>query len=173
MTVNANLFARLQASFQKHANRVAIETPAGQIYDYADLEREAGRYAGFLRAQGVQQGDRVAVQVEKSPESLFLYLACLQAGAVYVPLNTAYRPAELSYFLGDAEPALMVSTKALQSDVEALARQHQLQTKVFSLDSDGTGSLATTLAGSPASTQITAATAADLAVIIYTSGTTG
>ena len=70
MTVNANLFARLQASFEKHANRVAIETPAGQIYDYADLEREAGRYAGFLRAQGVQQGDRVAVQVEKSPESL-------------------------------------------------------------------------------------------------------
>ena len=173
MTVNANLFARLQASFEKHANRVAIETPAGQIYDYADLEREAGRYAGFLRAQGVQQGDRVAVQVEKSPESLFLYLACLQAGAVYVPLNTAYRSAELSYFLGDAQPALMVSTKALQSDVEALARQHQLQTKVFSLDSDGTGSLATTLAGSPASTQITAATADDLAVIIYTSGTTG
>src|SRR3954463_5665803 len=145
MSINANLYIRLHASFDTHADRVAMETPAGRIYYYADLEHEAARYAGFLRAQGVEQGDRVAVQAEKSPQSLFLYLACLRAGAVYVPLNTAYRPAELSYFLGDAQPAVMVSSTALHLEVEALARQQQLQTKVFSLDGDGAGSLATAL----------------------------
>jgi malonyl-CoA/methylmalonyl-CoA synthetase len=173
MSGNANLYARLQASFETHATRVAIETPAGQTYRYADLEREAARYVGFLRAQGVQQGDRVAVQVEKSPQSLFLYLACLRAGLVYVPLNTAYRPAELDYFLGDAQPVVMVSSTALQVDLEALARQQQLPTKVFSLDGDGTGSLSAALADCPASVEVAATPPDELAVIIYTSGTTG
>src|SRR4051794_4576108 len=146
MSVNANLYIQLHASFDTHADRVAMEARAGRVYYYADLEREAARYAGFLRAQGVEQGDRVAVQAEKSPQSLFLYLACLRAGAVYVPLNTAYRPAELSYFLGDAQPAVVVSSRALQTDVEALARQQQLSTRVFSLEGDGTGTLATAVA---------------------------
>jgi malonyl-CoA/methylmalonyl-CoA synthetase len=87
---------------------VFIETAEGRCWTYGDMVRFSGQLAGTLRAQGVQPGDRVAVQVEKSPEALMLYLACLRAGAVYLPLNTAYTLAELDYFIGDAQPRLVV-----------------------------------------------------------------
>ena len=72
---------------------------------------------------GVAPGDRVAVQVEKSPEAMLLYLACLRAGAVYLPLNTAYTPAEIDYFLGDAEPRVVVCDPAQQDAHRALGRR--------------------------------------------------
>ena len=173
MRQNANLYAELHASFERNAARVAIETTAGERHTYADVERETARYAGFLYAQGLQRGDRVAVQVEKSPQSLFLYLGCLRAGFVYLPLNSAYRPAELSYFLGDAEPAVMVSSPALYSEVVALTERQRLPAKVFTLDADGTGSLSAGLASASPYAEVAVAQPDDLAVIIYTSGTTG
>ena len=72
---------------------------------YREAFARAGRFAHVLAAHGVKPGDRVAVQVEKSAAALILYLACLRAGAVYLPLNTGYTPAELAYFVQDAEPA--------------------------------------------------------------------
>src|SRR5438067_11463588 len=96
-----NLFKR----FAENANdpdKALILSP-GAI-SYRDSFAAAGRIANLLVSHGVQPGDRVAVQVEKSPAALFLYLACLRAGAVYLPLNTGYTPSELSYFVGDAEP---------------------------------------------------------------------
>ena len=173
MTQNANLYVDLYGSFERNAARVAIETPAGERYTYADVERETARYAGFLCAQGLQRGDRVAVQVEKSPQSLFLYLGCLRAGFVYLPLNSAYRPAELSYFLSDAEPAVVVSSPASLSEVMALIERQRLPAKVLTLDIDGTGSLSAGLASVPPYTDVAVAQPDDLAVIIYTSGTTG
>src|SRR5512132_3101830 len=136
MTDNASLYAQVHASFTTHAQRVALETPDGRTYTYADLDREAARYAGFLAAQGLQRGDRVAVQVEKSPQSLFLYLGCLRAGIVYLPLNTAYRTAELSYFLSDAEPGVVVSSPASYADIVALTERQHLPAQVFTLDTD-------------------------------------
>jgi malonyl-CoA/methylmalonyl-CoA synthetase len=171
MTDNANLYARLHASFTTHAQRMALETPSGRKYTYADVDREAARYAYFLHAQGLQPGDRVAVQVEKSPESLFLYLGCLRAGFVYLPLNTAYRPAELDYFIGDAEPALMVTSSTAHADLAGLMRQKKLSTRLFTLDADGQGTLTAALGS--ASADIACMGPDELAVIIYTSGTTG
>jgi malonyl-CoA/methylmalonyl-CoA synthetase len=171
MTDNASLYAQLHASFTTHAQRVALETPDGRTYTYADLDREAARHAGFLCAQGLQRGDRVAVQVEKSPQSLFLYLGCLRAGFVYLPLNTAYRPAELDYFIGDAEPALMVTSASAHADLAELVRQQKLSTRLFTLDASGTGTLTAALGSS--STDIASMGPDELAVIIYTSGTTG
>ena len=103
-----DLIARRAPSPQK----VFIETPEGRKITYGDLHAGSGRIANALRARGVKPGDRVAVQVEKSPDAVLLYLACLRAGAIFLPLNTAYTPAEIEYFLGDAEPQVFVCDPA-------------------------------------------------------------
>lgn len=101
--MNENLYALFQSRFPSDRSQSAIETAGGRIYSYAELESITASYAGLIKLLGVVPGDRVAVQVEKSPEALFLYLACLKAGAVYLPLNSAYQEGEVDYFLGDAE----------------------------------------------------------------------
>ena len=99
--------------------KTVIETPEGRRYTYADLIARSGAYAAALQAAGVQPGDRVAVQVEKSPEVIFLYLGVVRAGAAFLPLNTAYTPTEIAYFLGDAEPALFVCDPGKREALEA------------------------------------------------------
>jgi len=91
----------------------------GTTWTYADLDRRSATFAGGLRAAGVAAGDRVVVQAGKSPDTLALYLACLRRGAVFVPLNTAYTPAEVAAFVEDAEPALVVDDARLASLAEA------------------------------------------------------
>ena len=104
---NANLFSRLFDRLDD-PDRLAIETADGERITYGELIARAGRFANVLVERGVKPGDRVAVQVEKSVENLVLYLATVRAGAVYLPLNTAYTLNELDYFIGDAEPSLVV-----------------------------------------------------------------
>ena len=116
-----------------------IETAEGRRWTYGDMIALSGRLAGALSALGVEPGDRVAVQVEKSPEALMLYLACLRAGAVYLPLNTAYTLAELDYFIGDAAPRLVVVDPKSRDGVEPIARAHG--GVVETLDATGGGSL--------------------------------
>lgn len=86
------------------SERILMATDDGRAIAYGDMLAQSAQLAHALRHFGVEPGDRVAVQVEKSPECIFLYLACLRAGAVFLPLNTAYTLAELGYFFGDAEP---------------------------------------------------------------------
>ena len=105
--MNANLFASVERAIVDRS-KTFIETTDGRSWTYGDVVALSGRFANALRARGVAPGDRVAVQVEKSVEAVFLYLACLRAGAVYLPLNTAYTLAELDYFFADAEPRLIV-----------------------------------------------------------------
>src|SRR5882757_8387914 len=105
--MNANLFSRLFDG-NDEPNRLAIETIDGLRISYGDLEGRAGQIANVLVANGVKPGDRVAAQTEKSVPGLVLYLAAVRAGAVYLPLNTAYTLNELEYFIGDAEPSLVV-----------------------------------------------------------------
>ncbi len=98
MPISYNLFHQLSSQWtDKH--KLAIETGAGKLYRYSDILAATSRFANALVAGGVKPGDRVAAQVEKSPEALVLYLACLRAGAAYLPLNTAYTEPELDYFL--------------------------------------------------------------------------
>ena len=103
-----NLYDLFRSRFPADRSRPFIETETGRVYSYADMEAASGRYARLLSALGVRKGDRVAVQVEKSAEAIFLYLACLRAGAVYLPLNTAYTRHEIEYFVTDAEPGVIV-----------------------------------------------------------------
>ena len=89
--------------------RLFLVTQDGRRYTYGDLLDRSGRIASaLLRGYGVRPGERVAVRIEKSPESVFLYVACLRLGAAFVPVNTAYSIAEVDYFLGDAQPQAVV-----------------------------------------------------------------
>ena len=136
---------------------------------YGDLERETARFANALFAAGVGPGDRVAVQVEKSVANLVLYLATVRAGAVFLPLNTGYTIPELAYFLGDAEPSLVVCDPAVREQVHTIAGAARVET----LDADGQGSFSA-LAARRAETFATVERGPDdLAAICYTSGTTG
>src|SRR5471030_1276005 len=135
--MSGNLFARFRDAAPAH-DRTFIKTPDGRVIAYGDLFAISARYAHVLRAAGVRFGDRVAVQVEKSPEAILLYLACLRLGAVYLPLNTAYTLVALAYFIGDAEPAVVVCTPERAGEIAARLSVRTILT----LDNDGrTGSL--------------------------------
>lgn len=167
---NANLFSRLFDGLDTPA-RLAIETQDGAHISYGELIARAGQMANVLVARGVRPGDRVAVQVEKSVANIVLYLATVRAGAVYLPLNTAYTLNELDYFIGDAEPSLVVCDPAKAEGLAPIAAK--VKARVETLGADGKGSL--TDAAETASSEFTTVprTNDDLAAILYTSGTTG
>ncbi|MDN3277703.1 malonyl-CoA synthase [Frankia sp. RB7] len=167
---NANLFSRLFDGLDD-PKRLAIETQDGAHISYGDLIARAGQMANVLVARGVKPGDRVAVQVEKSVANIVLYLGTVRAGAVYLPLNTAYTLNELDYFIGDAEPSLVVCDPAKAEGLAPIAAK--VKAKVETLGPDGKGSL--TEAADKASSEFATVSRAndDLAAILYTSGTTG
>src|SRR6202043_470343 len=136
--VNANLFSRLFDGLDD-ATRLAIETSDGQRISYGDLIARAGQMANVLVSRGVKPGDRVAAQTEKSVPGLVLYLATGRAGAVYLPLNTAYTLNELEYFITDAEPSLVVCDPSKAEGVGAIAAK--VKARVETLGPDGKGSL--------------------------------
>src|SRR3979411_3065233 len=168
--MNANLFSRLFDGLDDPA-RLAIEQLDGTRISYSDLIALAGRTANVLVSRGVKPGDRVAAQTEKSVPGLVLYLAAVRAGAVYLPLNTAYTLNELEYFIGDAEPSLVVCDPSKADGIGAIAAK--VGARVETLGADGKGSLTDAAAkASPAFTTVARADD-DLAAILYTSGTTG
>jgi malonyl-CoA/methylmalonyl-CoA synthetase len=169
--MNASLY-RLIESKISDPERVLIETVELRQITGRDLVAASGRYANVLAAVGVTTGDRVAAQVEKSPESLFLYLACLRIGAIFLPLNTAYTAVELAYFVEDAEPRLVVCRPQSLGEVSALVAGMR-SIDVLSLGAHADGSLPeAALAASPLFADVARA-ADDIAAILYTSGTTG
>jgi malonyl-CoA/methylmalonyl-CoA synthetase len=170
--MSQNLYHALTGGFPADRAATAITVPGGRDYSFADLETGAGRIAALLQALGVKPGDRVMAQVEKSPEAVFLYLACLRAGAIYLPLNTAYQAAELNYFIGDAEPSVIVCEPARAEAIGSLAAKHG-RAEVLTLGTDGDGSLMERSAGLDPSGAIAEVGTDDIAAICYTSGTTG
>jgi malonyl-CoA/methylmalonyl-CoA synthetase len=170
--MSENLFEIFRSCFPADRSRLFLERPDGSTLSYADLVDLSGRLANVLVELGVKPGDRVAAQVEKSAEALMVYLASLRAGAVYLPLNTAYTPGEIRYFLGDAEPTLFVCRPELAEAMRSLAAEVGVP-RVETLGERRDGSLmekaqaaAPEFADVPRSTD-------DLAAILYTSGTTG
>jgi len=164
-----NLFTRFVAA-APDLGRDFLRPVTGPALSYREVFAEAARFAHVLARHGAKPGDRVAVQVEKSPAALLLYLACLRAGLVYLPLNTGYTPAELSYFVQDAEPCLFVCSDLALEKIAA-----RLPSTVFlTLSDDGRdGSLIREAAGAPDVFADAQTGMEDLASILYTSGTTG
>jgi malonyl-CoA/methylmalonyl-CoA synthetase len=167
MTDNANIFAHFLAAAGQAGDKPFLVEDGKTVLTFADLDERTGRLAARLRALGGKVGDRIVVQVEKSPENVLLYLAAERAGLVYVPLNTAYTSSELAYFLGDAEPAVVVCRPSDEAEVRGLMTAGRLVT----LGTDGTGSLLDDIPAEPLPVEQRAST--DLAAILYTSGTTG
>jgi len=148
-----------------------LQAGNGQIWTYEDMLEESGRLAATLGRLGVQPGDRVAAQVEKSPQALMVYVACVRAGAVYLPLNTAYTLTEIEYFVGDAEPRLILCSPKNREGIAAIAATHGAL--VETLDDDGGGSLIERARSESGDYRDVARGPDDLAAILYTSGTTG
>ena len=167
-----NLYALLESGFPKNPEDCALETQEGLYYSWRDLDRATAMMANLLKSLKLPTGSRVAVQVEKSPEALFLYLATLRAGYVYLPLNTAYQESEIQYFLENAEPAIVVCSTKNFSWISKIAFKSGTQ-NVFTLNEDRTGSLLDRAAQCSDQFTTVKKTDDDLAAILYTSGTTG
>lgn len=167
-----NLFSVLASGFPADKDSVCLEIPGGRNRTWRDIEEGSARIANVLSLLALPLGSRVAAPIEKSPEGLMLYLATLRAGHVFLPLNTAYREAELAYFFENATPAVVVcSTKALEW-IKPVAINAHVQ-HVFTLDEDGSGTLSVAAASHPSAFATVELPGNALASILYTSGTTG
>jgi malonyl-CoA/methylmalonyl-CoA synthetase len=154
----------LQFHARHQPEHLLLETSDGRRLSYADMDALVRRLAGALIELQVAPGDRVVAQVDKSPEAVALYLACLDVGAAFVPLNTAYTFAELEYFLGDAAPSLAVVRAAQREQAMSIAGRCGVQ-RVATMDS------LTSYAA--AASKATGWEPDSLAALLYTSGTTG
>ncbi|MBO6719412.1 MAG: malonyl-CoA synthase [Rhizobiaceae bacterium] len=171
MSASGNLFSLLDPAFE-NADRPFIIRPDGSTITYGNLREQTGRFANLLAAKGVKPGDRVAVQVEKSPEALALYLACVRAGAAFLPLNTGYTVSELEYFIGDARPSMIVCSPARHEALSTIGeREGCLSTET--IDEHGEGSFLQAATAMPAEFETLSCSGDTLAAILYTSGTTG
>ncbi|MBN9443054.1 malonyl-CoA synthase [Bosea sp. (in: a-proteobacteria)] len=164
-----HLFDLIRARMPSPGARFAL-LDDGREYSYQDVLDSSARFANALAALGVEPGDRVAVQVEKSVEALMLYLGTVRAGGIFLPLNTAYTPAEIEYFLGDAEPAVFVCDPAKAPALKPFAEKAGAKLETLGV---GTGTLLDKANAASGSFVDVARGPDDLAAILYTSGTTG
>jgi malonyl-CoA/methylmalonyl-CoA synthetase len=173
---NANLYALFESRFPSDRSACCMETQEGLYYSWDDLDRATAKIANLLKSLGLPDDSRVAVQVEKSPEALMLYLATIRAGYIFLPLNTGYRAAEIEYFIGNAEPAVVVCSPSNFGWVSQIAFKAGTR-HVFTLheirNGRNTGSLLERAAHQSDQFVTVQKTADELAAILYTSGTTG
>jgi malonyl-CoA/methylmalonyl-CoA synthetase len=167
-----NLYSHFSTQFAEHADKELLKTEAGVSLSYRDIDAQSAQIASVLASLGVNAGDRVSVQVEKSPECLSLYLACLRAGFVFHPLNMAYKPAELDYFLNDAEPAVVICDGRNQASVRPIADQAGAK-RVLTLNADGGGELSELADAADPNFTTVKRDREDLGALLYSSGTTG
>ena len=169
--MNENLYSLFESRFPKDRNKPLL-LMGSKALAYGEAEATSARFASLLAAIGLVPGDRIAVQVEKSPEALLLYLACLRAGLVYLPLNSAYQEREVAYFLENAEPRAVVAQPSSLPWLAPLTQRLGIA-HVFTLDEVGSGTLPDAARGEPPHFATVARAGDDLAAILYTSGTTG
>ena len=159
-----NLFSILTRALAARAEQVFLFLPDGRSVTFGRMLADAARVSAWLEQCGVRTGDRVVVQLEKSPAAVALYLGCIRSGAVFIPLNTAYMPHEVEYFLADADPALVVAGQATSAAFVAFNGRRE----VLERDPDAAPWLDCTPAWA-----IAPVGPHDPAAILYTSGTTG
>ncbi len=170
--MNTNTYSVFTQHFPTDPSSTFIETEDGQTWSYADLDNETARLARYLTEAGVQKGERVAVQVEKTPQVLFLYMACLRAGFIYLPLNTAYTESELAYFIDNAEPAVVVCRSSNLEAFIKIARGKSVR-HFYTLDNAPGHNLLQLSETTRPQFETMPCDKDDVAVILYTSGTTG
>ncbi len=161
------------ALFGAHAGRetVFLRLADTGVLTHDAFLRMAARFSHVLFAQGLQPGDRLAVQIGKSPEALAVYAACVQTGVIFLPLNTAYTVAEVDYFVGNSGAKLVLGTDRTLEALTPVCRAHGAA--LMTLNDDGTGTFAEAAAAQPEVFETVDREADDLAAFLYTSGTTG
>ena len=167
-----NLFEMFASVFAGNEDKVILDADTGRSCTWREADEQSARIAACLADAGVKPGDRVTVQVEKSPENLFLYLASLRAGFVYQPLNLAYHRGELEYLLGDAEPACVVCRPQDEAAMREIAASAGTKA-VLTLDDEGEGSLIEHSRWARPDFAIVPRAGGDLAAMLFSSGTTG
>jgi malonyl-CoA/methylmalonyl-CoA synthetase len=171
--MNENFYALLESHFPADRSEICIETLNGVAYTWDDVHRGVAQIANLLESFNMPPGARIAVQVEKSPEALLLYLATLRVGHIFLPLNTAYREAEAGYFFENAGPSIIVCDP---TQIEWVSRVSAAtcRARVLTLAADGaSGTLIDEAVRQPVDFYTVPRATDDLAAIIYTSGTTG
>lgn len=153
------------------SDAVFLQLPGGSTLTYANFLNMAAQYAGLLSLMDLKKGDRVAVQIEKSPEALAVYAACAQAGLIFLPLNTAYTADEITYFVENSGAAIVLGDEKMRGALEPIATA--CQARLETLNADGTGSFALKAASFPTTFDTVSCDEDDLAAFLYTSGTTG
>lgn len=169
---NNLLLSELRASSVDRGDAVFAELDDGRILTFDALFEGAEKVAHVLAAKGLEAGDRVAVQVDKSILAVQVYLGTILAGGVFLPLNTAYTPAELTYFVGDAEPRVFICDPRKYEELKTIGGGSSAPA-VLTLSGAGTGTLVDLMSEAPSGFQAVAREKDDLAAILYTSGTTG
>ncbi len=169
-THNSNLYAYIETVINRYATKTALLDHNNRAWRYCDIDDLSAKFANGLLTAGLQIGDRVSVQVDKSPEALCLYLACLRAGFVFHPLNMAYQSSELAFLLGDAAPAAIVCAAKNKSLMEGFAVGC---TTLLTLDANGQGSLMELSSAMLSDYKTVISQQDDLAALLYSSGTTG
>ena len=169
---DANLYTHFSRQISAQSGKELLRTGDDRSMSYADVDRESGRIASYLTELGAEPGDRISVQVQKSPECFFLYLACLRAGLVFHPLNPGYKRRELEYFLSNAEPAFVVCDPADLAEISPIARAAGAR-HAMTMDADGKGTLYDGARQSDAKFSTVTRKEEDLAALLYSSGTTG
>ncbi|GAB0152921.1 malonyl-CoA synthase [Marinobacterium sp. BA1] len=169
-----NLFESFHQGFQSSKDKTALSVPEeGRQVSFGELDLLSAKIANKLTGLGLEAGERVAVQVDKSVEALALYLAVLRAGAVYLPLNTAYMPDELSYFVTNAEPRVVVSRKSQADTFTKIKSDSGVDFEFLTLENNASGTLLDELSSFDGEFETVSRSDDDIAAILYTSGTTG
>ncbi len=163
----------LESVAETDPDRPFMRTPGEKSYSYGDTADISGRFATYLSQCGIVAGDRVAAQIDKSPEGFMLYLACLRMGAIYVPLNTAYSRIEIEYFIKDSEPGILICRPKSLDAVTLIAKKFNVQ-EIHSFGTDGEGTfIENALKCRPDGFIPSDGDPAEVAALLYTSGTTG
>jgi len=168
----SNLYSNFEKHFPVDLNKEFLITSEGRKVSYAEVKETSARMANCLLELGASPGDRITVQVEKSVESLLLYLACLRAGLVYHPLNTAYKSSELAFFLENAEPIIVVCSGDAIATTESILTSTDIKA-LLTLEADGSGTLMQHAAKLSNESKVLKCTGFETAALLYSSGTTG
>lgn len=172
MSYDGNFYELFVRHLRAAPEAACFETDSGDEMSREWLDQQSGRYANALVSLGCKAGDRVAVQVDKSPQALALYLACVRAGCCFLPLNTAYLPAELEHLLADARPRVFVNRDGNPAGMPKAEAADGLPA-VLSFDTDGSGTFGLIASSFAGSFETVARAGDDIAALLYTSGTTG
>jgi len=159
--------------FGRHARQTTpfLILQDGSVLTHDRFLRKAAQFAHVLTSAGLHPGDRLAAQIEKSPEALALYAACVQTGVVFLPLNTAYTVDELTYFIDNSGAAMVICDPRNETTLAPVVKGLGAQT--MTLGGDGSGSLPDLAANQPDEHPVAKRGGEDLAAFLYTSGTTG